>query len=274
MRPGEIVRCNEDGVERWQWTDETTEGFCGLEITYLMRADGYLYNKVQVDTVRRALGSRLAELYPAEDVDYVTYIPESSKSSAEGYAEGLSRVLGRTVFPRTSMIKGRYGTLNGSVRGFLNPNNGERNHIGTSNYFPLDWMVGSKVAMVDDSIIRGNTTGGVINIVRNRVGILRNNGADQVHLRIPWPPVSHSCPLGTDIQETDWLIYRELGRDTDAVAKHLGVDSLAFLTPDQFQGTVDDTVGEHKKLCMGCVTGTYPLSLIGYTVSKLELESV
>src|SRR3989338_4461583 len=274
VHPGEIVRIDADGVSRWQWADEVSDGFCGLEIAYLMRADGRLRNRIQLDAVRRALGAKLGQLYPVADAECATYIPESSRSSAEGYAEGLSEVLGRPVFPRTSMIKGRYGTLKGSFRGFISPDDDERNLVGKNNYFPFDWLIGKKIAMVDDSIIRGTTTGGVMDTVINRVGNLRNNGAKEVHLRIPWPPVSHSCPLGTDIQETGPMIYRDLGQNLNAVAQHLGVDSLEYLTPEQFQETVDEALGEHIGLCMGCVTGEYPLSLDGYSVSKLQLENI
>ncbi|KKR50014.1 MAG: Amidophosphoribosyltransferase [Candidatus Levybacteria bacterium GW2011_GWA2_40_16] len=238
--PGEMLRCNEDGLERWQWTDDIFEAFCGLELAYLMRADGRFKERTQIDEIRRKLGYHLALHYPANNVDYVTYIPESAKSSAEGYAEGLSNVLGRPVFSRTSMIKNRYGTLNGSFRGFINPDNSQRSEIGLSSYSPFDWMIGASIAMVDDSIIRGNTTSGVVNTTKNRVGNFRNNGAREVHLRIPWPPVKHSCPLGTDIQTADYLIYRELNENVDEVAKHLGVDSLAFLKP-----SVKTTIGRN-----------------------------
>lgn len=270
VKPGELIRFDTNGIERWQFAKETNEAFCGLEIAYLLRADGRFRN-VQVDTIRRCLGAKLAKEYPVPDtVDFVTYIPESSKSTAEGYAEELSRELGRPIFPRTSMLKGRYGDLRGALRGFINPDDSVREAIGRNNYFPFDWLVGKRIVMVDDSIIRGRTTQGVMKTVRERVGNLRNNGAKEIHLRIPWPPVLGPCPLGTDIRESDWLVYRELGQSIEEVRKYLEVSSLAYLTPQEFQEAVDEVAGEYVGLCKGCVDGQYPVTV--YQADKAIFE--
>ncbi len=262
VKPGELVTLRSSGKESRRYSEEKNEAFCGLEIAYLLRADGRLRGGVEVDNIRRNLGRILARLHPPPaDIDYVTYIPESAKSTAEGFAEGLSDLFERPVFSRTSMIKGRYGTLAGAVRGFINPDNHVRGAIANRNYFPFDWIKGAKIALIDDSIIRGNTTAGVIALLRKKVGFMKEGGAKEIHMRVPWPPVIGFCPLGTDINEKDFLIYRELGGNLEKVRVALGVDSLEFLTPEEFQNGVDSTIDEHLGLCMGCTTGDYPVTV-------------
>lgn len=266
VEPGELIRFNHQGINKWRFINNgAEEAFCGLEIAYLLRPDGRLHN-IQLDAIRRALGARLAKEHPPPaNIDYVTYIPESAKQAAEGYAEGLSNLWGRPVFPRTSMIKGRYGLLKGGIRGFISPHDKTREEVGRNNYFPFDWLKGARVVVVDDSIIRGTTTYGVIQA-------LRKAGAMEIHLRIPWPPVLGPCPLGTDIGEKDRLVYRELDCNIDKVREHLRVDSLVYLSPDQFQETVNQAIGKNVGLCLGCVTGNYPVTVYQADKTIFELE--
>jgi len=259
--PGEIVKIENLQLKslRFVSAPEVMPAFCGLEIAYLMRPDSRI-KSVQLDTIRRFLGDKLAVLQPPpEKVDYVTYIPESARSSAEGYAASLSRVLGRPVFCLTTMIKNRYGTVDGAIRGFINPDNETRQRVGLENYHPLDLLIGKKVVLVDDSIIRGNTTAGVVRNIRCHVGDLRNAGTAEVHLRIIFPPVIDFCPLGTDINQTDHLIAKELENDILKIAEKLGVDSLGYLTPGQFQQGVNEALRCEFPLCLGCTTGCYPV---------------
>lgn len=271
VEPGELIRFNHQGITKWRFINNLVnlvdKAFCGLEIAYLLRPDGRLHN-IQLDAIRRALGARLArEHQPPPNIDYVTYIPESARPAAEGYAEALSELWGSPVFPRTSMIKGRYGLLKvkGGFRGFIQPDNNLREGVGRNNYFPFDWLKGARVVVVDDSIIRGTTTYGVIQA-------LREKGAREIHLRIPWPPVLGPCPLGTDIGERDQLVYKELGCNIDKVRKYLEVDSLAYLSPDQFQETVNQAIGKNVGLCLGCVTGNYPVTVYQADKTIFELE--
>lgn len=257
VEAGELLEIGNCGVEHGRFAPKHESSFCGLEIAYLMRPDSSL-RETQMDTIRRFLGGKLAEIYPpTSGVDLVTYIPESSRPAAEGYAQKLGLP---TV---TSMIKGRYGTLNGSVRGFINPNEKERQGV-VRNYHVFDVVKGKDIVLVDDSIIRGNTTRGVIKV-------LKEAGVGKIHLRIIFPPVAGYCPLGTDINEKDFLVAREFGGDISAIAKYIGVDSLGYLTPSQYLLAVSEVIRKDIGLCLGCVTGKYPVE--NFQTDKLIFEA-
>ncbi|HEX6977450.1 MAG TPA: amidophosphoribosyltransferase [Patescibacteria group bacterium] len=254
---GELLEINSEGVGHGRFAPKQESSLCGLEIAYLMRPDSSI-RKTQMDTVRRFLGGKLAEICPpTSNVDLVTYIPESSRPAAEGYAQKLG------LPTATSMIKGRYGTLNGSVRGFINPNEKERQGVAR-NYHVFDVVKGKDIVLTDDSIIRGNTTRGVIKV-------LREAGVGKIHLRIIFPPVVGYCPLGTDINEKDFLVAREFGSDISAIAKYIGVDSLGYLNPSQYSLAMSEVLGENVGLCLGCVTGKYPVGK--FQIDKLIFEA-
>lgn len=258
VEPGEIIRFDKDGIHCQKFTDVYRQAFCGLEIAYLMRPDSRLEG-IQLDAIRRHLGAKLALLYkPPKSIDFVTYIPESSRSTAEGFAQALSSLWKKPVFIQTTMLKNRYGTINGAIRGFINPNHTCRDEVATENYHPIDILYGKEIVLVDDSIIRGTTTKGVIYTIRNKVGDMRRGGVNKVHLRIVFPPVVGSCPLGTDIDSKDWLIAKEL-KEIKRIAKFLNVDSLAYLTPEEFSQGVNEVLRRDFGLCLGCTTGKYPV---------------
>lgn len=268
---GNVVKMQEGAITITRFLDEIPgETFCGLDIAYLMRPDSYL-DKVQLDTIRRLHGAALAEACPLPmSVKYVTYIPESARSSAEGYAERLSQLQDRLVSVRTSMIKGRYGTINGNVRGFISPNVADRGRVANKNYFPFEWVEGEEIGLIDDSIIRGTVTCGVVHTIKERVGFLKDGGATKVHLRIVWPPVISFCPYGIDINEMDFLLAKEFEGNLEAMAGYLGADSLAYLPLKTYEDTVSKAVGHNKGLCSGCVTGEYPTKV--EQANKLILE--
>jgi len=265
--PGTIMKFDGSGITVTKFRQSESQAFCGLEHAYLSRADGETRNGVQIDMIRRMLGATLARLYPPpQGIDMVTYIPESSRPAAEGFARELSTMWVRSVRCETSLMKGRYPTLNGKSRGFMSPDMVDRKSVA-SNYYPMDWVKGKSLVVIDDSIIRGNTTGGVIKIYREA-------GAKEIHLRIPWPPVNGFCPLGTDINKTDELIWVTSGENLEEMRKAIGVDSLAFLPPEIYQETIDKSVGEHFGLCMGCTTGKYPVTLFEADKTVFERQSV
>lgn len=269
LKPGELIKFNQDGVNSSMFEEKTNPAFCGLEIAYLMRPDSRI-EKVQLDTIRRNLGEKLAQSQPPpEDIDYITYIPESSRQSAEGYSEKSSQLLERNVPVRTSMIKGRYGSVNGSIRGFINPDNNQRESIGKSNYYVMDWVIGKKIVVVDDSIIRGNTTRGVVNTLKQYVGDMKNSGAKEIHLRIIFPKVKYPCPLGTDINDKDFLVAREI-ETVDKIAGYLGSDTLGYLSIEEYQSMVNTVMGKEYPLCLGCTNGRYPIQ--SYNTNKELFE--
>lgn len=269
VQPGEIIKFNEKGIHCQKFTRLFQQAFCGLEIAYLMRPDSRLEG-VQLDTIRRHLGAKLAQLYPPpKTIDFVTYIPESSKSVAEGFTQALSRLWKKPVVSLTSMLKNRYGTINGAIRGFINPDSAIRTEVAQSNYHPLDLLLKKEVALVDDSIIRGTTTKGVIQTLRQKVGDLKQGGVGKIHLRIIFPPVVGYCPLGTDISQEDRLIAKEL-KNAQNIARFLELDSLAYLSPEEFREGVNEVLKQDFGLCLGCATGDYPVP--GFQADKKIFE--
>ena len=213
---------------------------------------------------------KLVELYPPpKTIDFVTYIPESAKSASEGFTQGLSELWGKPIDLKTSMLKNRYGSINGAIRGFINPNHETRKEVANGNYHPFDIVQGKEIAIVDDSIIRGTTTRGVVQTIRRRIGDLRNGGAKKIHLRIIFPPVIGYCPLGTDINDSDKLIAKEMVK-INQVAKSLEVDSLNYLSVEEFSQVVNETVKKEYGLCLGCATGKYPVS--SFTANKNKFD--
>jgi len=250
--PGELIIINNSGIKNTNFSPPKKESFCGLEIAYLMRPDSRLGN-IQLDSIRRHLGKKLAEnYYLPKDIDFVTYIPESSRSGAEGFAEAVSLPV------KTTMIKGRYGTIDGAIRGFISPNDAIRREVAKGNYFPLDILKDKKIVLMDDSVIRGRTTGGVINTIKYGVGLLRKSGAKEVHVRIIFPPVIGGCPLGVDIGKNEWLVAKEY-KNTKDIAQFLNVDSIEYLSDKEYQEGVNEILKARRGLCLGCANGIYPI---------------
>jgi amidophosphoribosyltransferase len=253
IQPGEILKLSKNAhgkilQKSFSFLDAKEKklpmSFCALEIAYLMRPDSRLQG-VQMDTLRRALGKRLAEVAPAPaGVDFVSYIPESARPGAEGFGAGASLPI------YTTMIKGRYGAevATPAYRGFMQPNKSSRSNVA-KRYFPFDILKDKDIVLVDDSVVRGTTTKGVIKT-------LRAEGARKIHLRIIFPEVIGPCYLGTDIGEKDHLVAKN--KTQAQIAHELGVDSVGYLTIDQYQAVVDDMLPAGLQLCFACANNRQP----------------
>jgi amidophosphoribosyltransferase len=126
---------------------------------------------------------------------------------------------------------------------------------------PLPEVVGGKrLVVVDDSIVRGNTT-------RQIVQMLRDAGASEVHLRISAPPIRYPCHYGVDMSTTDEMIAH--GRSVEEVAAEIGADSLAYLS---LKGVYEAIRGEFENHCDACFSGFYPLSGTTYAQGKDAFE--
>jgi amidophosphoribosyltransferase len=118
--------------------------------------------------------------------------------------------------------------------------------------------VGKRVVVVDDSIVRGNTTGPLIQL-------LRSAGVKEVHLRITCPPIKHPCFMGVDMGTHEELIAHRM--TVDEICKYVGADSLAYLSLDGMM----DAIGSKEGYCNACFTGSYPLPLsAGMTKTGFE----
>lgn len=240
--PGEIVVIDEDGVRSIKPFAKQASRFCIFEYIYFARPDSTLEGE-NVYQVRTAIGAELAREshIPA---DMVVPVPDSGVPAAIGYAEqsGVPFELG--------IIRNHY-----VGRTFIEPTDNIR-HLGVKLKHNANAarLKGKRIILIDDSIVRGTTSMKIVEMVRSA-------GAAEVHMRISSPPTAHSCFYGIDTPASDELLAGRM--DVPAMAKHIGVDSLAFLTLDGLYRAVGKTKRESAapQFCDACFSGDYPIRL-------------
>jgi len=268
LAPGEVVVITPSGVESfWLSSAISPEGprgdrprsaFCIFEYIYFARPDSVLNGKLVYD-VRLEMGRRLAREHPV-DVDFVIGIPDSATAAAIGYAEEAHLPFSE------GLIKSRY-----IGRTFIQPSQKLRQLGVKLKFNALPQLLRDKrIVVVDDSIVRGNTT-------REIVHMLREAGAREVHLRITSPPLRHPCFLGVDIATYQELIAHRM--TVAEICRHLGADSLGYLSLEGLTASIRGSpdVGECPwscDFCTGCFTGDYPLPVLPTQREEGELEHV
>jgi len=250
LAPGELVSLTERGLEPRQAVRSGRSALCVFEHIYFSRPDSRLEGKV-LQQVRGRMGEILWREAPAQ-ADLVIAVPDSGRPAANGFARASG------IPQDDGLIKNRY-----VARTFIQPGQELRKHGLRMKFNPLPEIVaGKRVVVVDDSIVRGNTT-------RQIVGMLRDAGAAEIHLRISAPPIRHPCHYGIDMSTREEMIAHE--RTIDEVAAELGADSLAYLSIEGVYEAVGTPASEH---CDACFTGRYPLGDGGSGNSKFALEQL
>jgi amidophosphoribosyltransferase len=237
VEPGEIVRLDETGISTWKLDVPVKRKACIFEYFYFARPDSLLRDS-EVYSMRFRMGRQLAREAPVE-ADMVIGVPESGRPAAEGY----SRESGIPV--REGLVKNRY-----VARTFIEPIQSMRQESVQMKYSPLrETLKGKRVVLIDDSIVRGNTT-------REIPEMLYEAGAREVHMRVSSPPIKFPCFYGIDFGTRTELIASKLS--TRRIGKHLGVDSLHYLT---INGMVKSTGFPKKEFCLACFNEDYPIPL-------------
>jgi amidophosphoribosyltransferase len=231
---GEVVVLGEDGPRGLQAVEAPEQGaLCIFEFFYLARPDSRL-DGVEVHAARVRMGQRLAAEAPVE-ADLVLPIPDSGTPAAIGFSRA-------TGIPFSEgLIKNRY-----VGRTFIQPDQGLRQQGIKLKFNPLAEVAGQRVVVVDDSIVRGNTT-------RQLVAMLFEAGATEVHVRISSPPVVGPCFYGIDLADEEELIA--FGRTVEQVREHIGATTLAYLS---LEGLQESTRRPESQLCRACLTRNYP----------------
>jgi amidophosphoribosyltransferase len=246
---GEIVLVDDDGMRSVQGVDQPESGaLCIFEFFYLARPDTQLAG-IEVHGARVRMGERLAEEAPA-DADLVLPIPDSGTPAAIGF----SRALGIPF--SEGLIKNRY-----IGRTFIQPDQELRRQGVRLKFNPLAEVAGKRLVVVDDSIVRGNTT-------RAIVQMLFDAGAAEVHVRVSSPPVIGQCFYGIDLADPDEMVAA--GRSVEEVREHIGATSLAYLS---HEGLVESTRRPESDLCRACLTRQYPTE-VPAEYAKLRFEDV
>lgn len=235
VKPGEVVALSNNALTvRQGLKPAKPSAFCIFEDIYFSRPDSVWNGKV-VHQVRQNLGRELAREAPAV-ADVVIPVPDSSIPASIGYAnesgipynDGFikNRYIGRTFIEPTDSLRRqgvalKYNTINENVRG-------------------------KRVVMVDDSIVRGNTTGPLVKL-------LRSAGASEVHIRITCPPIIHPCFMGVDMGTTDQLIAHH--KTVEELREHFACDSLIYLSHAGMMRALEAEQG----YCTACFDGHYPV---------------
>ena len=237
VEPGELIVIRGDEEQSTRFAVSERRAHCIFELVYFSRPDSKIFGE-NVDKTRRKLGKQLAWEHPV-DADVTLPVPDSSNTAALGYSRrseakfelGLIRnhYVGRTFIrpgkqSRTAAVRLKFNTVEGVLRG-------------------------RRVVMVDDSIVRGTTMGSL-------VGLLREAGVEEVHLRISSPPVRYPCYYGMDFPDPDELIANRF--DLEQMTAELGADSVRYLS---LEGMLAATSLKPEDFCTACFSGEYPEEL-------------
>jgi amidophosphoribosyltransferase len=228
IEPGELVVLDREGCTELEGAPPDRPAMCVFEFIYFARPDSYLYGE-SMHVVRQRMGQELAAEYPVE-ADVVIPVPDGSVPAAYGYhqASGIPLTEG--------LIRNRY-----IGRTFIQPDQRQRELGVRMKFTPLrENLEGRKVVMVDDSIVRGTTTGQIVRL-------LKDAGAAEVHVRISSPPVKWPCFYGIDMADRK---------------QHIGADSLGYLSLDGLIRAARGTGGgAQSQFCHACFSGEYPIAV-------------
>lgn len=237
VKPGEVVSLSNNALKVMQAVKpEQPSAMCVFEHIYFARPD-QTWDGINVHHVRQRLGEELArEMMDGLNADVVIPVPDSSVPAAIGF----SRVTG--IPYNDGFIKNRY-----VGRTFIEPTDSLRKRGVALKFNVINENVRDKrVVMIDDSIVRGNTTGPLIKL-------LKNAGAKEVHVAITCPPIAHPCFMGVDMGRHEDLIAHN--RTVEEIREHVGADSLYYLSVDGMMKAVQRKDG----FCQACFTGQYPI---------------
>jgi amidophosphoribosyltransferase len=255
VRPGELVVLEADGsgFDSYQLVERENTAHCFFEHVYFARPDSVIDDNL-VYEVRRNLGRKLWAESGVES-DVVMPVPDSGRAFASGYAEaanettpdGDPREGEESVEFAEGLMKNRY-----VGRTFIMPTQDERERAVRLKLNPIKSTIeGRSVTIIDDSIVRGTTS-------RQLVQLVRDAGAEEVHVRIGAPPIVAPCYMGIDMATREELIASD--KTTEEIRDDIGADSLSYLSID----AIGEVLGESRAdLCLGCVTGEYPYDIEG-----------
>lgn len=249
IEPGELVVVDRNGVQEYAALFPQRPAMCVFEFIYLARPDSYIYGK-SLHAARVRMGQELFHEHPC-DAQVVIPVPDTGYPAAIGFSQASHIPLNE------GLIKNRY-----IGRTFIQPDQRMR-ELGVRMKLSAlkENLRGRRVVMVDDSIVRGTTTGQIVKLIREA-------GATQVHVRISSPPVKWPCFYGIDMADRKDLIAAK--RSIEEIRKHIGADSLGYLS---VKGLMRAVGMKGDRFCTACFTGDYPIDVPDeMRLSKFALE--
>jgi len=246
VEPGEFLTIDERGLTSKRFA-EPQRRECLFEYVYLSRPDTVLGGRL-IHNIRVKIGKMLAKEHPVS-ADLVIPVPDSGTPAAIGYAAGSGIPYGQ------GLVKNAY-----VGRTFIQPSQSLRQLGIRLKLNPLKKVVvGKRLVVVDDSIVRGNTQ-------RQVVAMLRQAGAAEVHVRISSPPVLWPCFFGIDFADPNELIARNM--DVDQIAESIGADSLGYIS---LPSLISATHVDKQNLCRACFDGRYAVPVTEMDARRLGL---
>ena len=246
VQPGEVVWIDSEGLHAAQAVPAARSALCIFEHVYFARPDSQV-GGVEVHGARVRMGERLAQEAPA-DADLVIGVADGGTPAAIGFSKESG------IPYNEALIKNRY-----VARTFIQPDQGMREQGIRMKFNPLGEVAGKRIVVVDDSIVRGNTT-------RQLVQMLFDAGAGEVHVRVSSPPVVSPCFYGIDMADEDQLAAAH--RSVDEMRAHIGATSLHYLS---VEGMQEATQLPEDSVCRACFTREYP-TRVPPKVAKLRFE--
>ncbi|MGN0593533.1 MAG: amidophosphoribosyltransferase [Hominimerdicola sp.] len=237
IKPGEIVVIDQNGLRSIETHCGNKGTICVFEYVYFARPDSVIEGS-NVHKARLRAGKYLWREHPV-DADIVIGVPDSGLDAALGFSQesGIPYGIG--------FIKNRY-----IGRTFIQPSQAERTNSVKIKLNAISSTVkGKRVVMIDDSIVRGTTSGRIVNL-------LREAGATEVHVRISSPPFVAPCYFGTDIDSKENLIACKMSNDE--ICKYIGADSLGYLSIESVQKLAGNS---DCGFCVGCFNEQYPIEV-------------
>ncbi len=237
VEPGEIIVIDKKGLTSRKVLHGARKAHCIFEYVYLARPDSTM-DGFNVNKVRLEMGRQLAREYPVE-ADIVIPVPDSGKTAARGFA------LESGIPYEEGLMKNRY-----IGRTFIQPDQSSRDLGVKLKLNPVrEVLEGKKVVVVDDSIVRGTTSGKIVNMIRG-------SGAKEVHFCLSSPPIIKSCYYGIDTSNRGELIAAS--KDVEEIRKYIGADGLHYLS---LKGLLDVFGEKQVNFCTACFSGNYPVEI-------------
>jgi amidophosphoribosyltransferase len=235
LKPGEIVYIDNDKKIHSSIGTQKGQNFCVFEFIYFAREDSSIHGKLvagQRVKMGRMLANQIKEL--GLEPDMVIDVPSSGYFAASGLAEALG------IPYKRGLVKSNY-----IGRSFISPNQTERENMVKRKLNPIRKTIqGKKIAVVDDSIVRGTTS-------RRIVQTLREAGAKEIYFISAAPPVTNPCIYGIDMSVTTELIAAQ--KSLDEIKSYIEADALIYLSTESLKEIFSDF-----SICMACLDGKYP----------------
>jgi amidophosphoribosyltransferase len=262
VKPGELLKFSERGLEATQFSKEKPHSHCAFEYTYFAHPSSIMEG-ISIYEARKRIGHLLAEKFPISEADVVIPVPDSARPAALGYAQRLG------IPFEEGLLKDRY-SKKGSMRSFIEPYHASRVAISSSITPIRNIIEGRNVVIIDDSIVRGTSSASIIEIIRRA-------GAKKVSLLVTYPPIRFPCYAGIDFPSQDELLaYREAMNEKSEIniafkiSQRIGADYIGYNDTSNLAKAIGLPETE---LCFTCSTGDYsPLGIKPTFKSRAEMK--